>query len=44
MYDVIMYKYTNDFESLLTSTNIAKNNALKRNNSRLSKYHSKYPR
>ena len=25
--DVIMYKYTNNFDSLLTSTNIAKNNA-----------------
>ena len=32
MYDIIMYKYMNDFDSLLTSTNIAKNNASKCNN------------
>ena len=44
MYDVIIYKRTNDFDSLLTSTNIAKNNSSLRNNLRLSKYYSKYTR
>ena len=44
MYDVIMYKCTNDFDSLLTSTNIAKNNSSLRNNLRLSKYNFKYIR
>ena len=44
MYDLIMYKHINEFDSLLTSTNIAKNNASLRKNLRLNKYNSKYTR